>query len=146
MQRRTFLSRLSITVASVAGALIGFSYLKQLVQGRKRTGKRIKLGALSDFPLDTYTYNDEAKVFVYRDHEAVKAISAVCTHLGCTVQHTTEGFQCPCHGSCYTDEGKVISGPTVTPLAWYKMERAPDGRLVVDLSKKTDAEDKLPIA
>jgi len=146
MERRTFLSRVSVGLASFAGAVLGISYLKQLTQGKQRAGRKVKVGRLADFPVDTYTYHHESKVFIYRDHESVKAVSAICTHLGCTVQHTPDGFECPCHGSCYSDEGRVLSGPAPTDLACYRMERSADGRLVVDLGTKTDAGYRFPIA
>lgn len=45
-------------------------------------------------------------------------ISAVCTHLGCTVDWnaTETRFECPCHGSQYDNQGKVIHGPASRPL------------------------------
>ena len=44
---------------------------------------------------------------------ATYAISAVCKHLGCTVNWDKEqnAFICPCHGSQYDDLGRVIHGP-----------------------------------
>lgn len=48
------------------------------------------------------------------------ARSAVCTHLGCTVQEqVTDGkIVCPCHASIFDlVTGKVISGPAQYPLA-----------------------------
>lgn len=41
-----------------------------------------------------------------------------CSHLGCEVKwnHVTETWDCPCHGSRYTREGKVIDGPSVYDL------------------------------
>lgn len=44
---------------------------------------------------------------------ATYAISAVCKHLGCTVNWHKEqnAFICPCHGSQYDDLGRVTQGP-----------------------------------
>uniref|UniRef100_A0A7S0X8U5 plastoquinol--plastocyanin reductase n=1 Tax=Mantoniella antarctica TaxID=81844 RepID=A0A7S0X8U5_9CHLO len=46
-------------------------------------------------------------------------INAVCTHLGCVVPWNAaeNKFKCPCHGSQYNDEGKVIRGPAPLSLA-----------------------------
>ncbi len=41
-----------------------------------------------------------------------------CTHLGCTFPwnpHDNQ-FQCPCHGSRYDDEGRIVRGPAPLPL------------------------------
>ena len=40
-------------------------------------------------------------------------LNAVCTHLGCVVpwNKAENKFKCPCHGSQYNAEGKVIRGP-----------------------------------
>jgi hypothetical protein len=40
-------------------------------------------------------------------------INAVCTHLGCVVpwNQAENKFMCPCHGSQYNPEGKVVRGP-----------------------------------
>jgi cytochrome b6-f complex iron-sulfur subunit len=46
-------------------------------------------------------------------------INAVCTHLGCVVPWNTaeNKFMCPCHGSQYNNEGKVVRGPAPLSLA-----------------------------
>ena len=52
------------------------------------------------------------------------AINAVCTHLGCVVpwNPTENKYMCPCHGSQYNSEGKVIRGPAPKSLALAKVE------------------------
>ena len=58
------------------------------------------------------------------------AINAVCTHLGCVVpwNPTENKFMCPCHGSQYNTEGKVIRGPAPKSLALAGVENI-DGKV-----------------
>jgi Rieske Fe-S protein len=57
-------------------------------------------------------------VFLVRDGDAVKALSATCTHLGCQVAWDREArrFRCPCHGGAYDAQGRVLDGPPPRPL------------------------------
>jgi glycine/D-amino acid oxidase-like deaminating enzyme/nitrite reductase/ring-hydroxylating ferredoxin subunit len=65
------------------------------------------------------------KVAVYRDEDgAVHELSAVCPHMGCVV-HWNGGEQCwdcPCHGSRFTAEGKMTHGPAVSDLEPVEQE------------------------
>jgi 3-phenylpropionate/trans-cinnamate dioxygenase ferredoxin reductase subunit len=56
---------------------------------------------------------------VYRDEGGrIHALPARCTHMGCTVDwnDADKSWDCPCHGSRYTREGKVLQGPAVRGL------------------------------
>ncbi len=56
-----------------------------------------------------------SKVAVYRDEQGiVHEFSAVCPHLGCIIRWNPKEktFDCPCHGSRFTNYGKVITGPS----------------------------------
>ncbi len=46
-------------------------------------------------------------------------VNAVCTHLGCVVPWNAaeNKFMCPCHGSQYDANGKVVRGPAPLSLA-----------------------------
>jgi len=46
-------------------------------------------------------------------------VNAVCTHLGCVVpwNQAENKFMCPCHGSQYNFQGKVVRGPAPLSLA-----------------------------
>lgn len=65
------------------------------------------------------------KVAVYKnDKGTVEAFTAICPHLGCVVQWN-EGektFDCPCHGSRFTNEGVVINGPALSNLKKFTIE------------------------
>ncbi len=59
------------------------------------------------------------KVAASKDKDGkVTLLSAICPHLGCVVgwNHADQTWDCPCHGSIFTAQGKVITGPAETPL------------------------------
>lgn len=56
---------------------------------------------------------------VHRDEDGnVHAVSAKCTHLGCLVafNRAERTWECPCHGSRFDPDGRVVQGPAVGPL------------------------------
>ena len=62
---------------------------------------------------------DGRKTAVYKDEGgAVHALSPVCTHLGCHVgwNPAERSWDCPCHGSRFSGEGRVIQGPATRDL------------------------------
>lgn len=66
---------------------------------------------------------DDKKVAAYKDEEGkVYAVSSVCVHLGCQVNwnNAEKTWDCPCHGSRYRYDGKVIHAPALRNLKEYK--------------------------
>jgi Rieske Fe-S protein len=66
----------------------------------------------------------EEKFGVYRNPEGeLYIVSAKCTHLKCTVAWNADelSWDCPCHGSRFTYEGKVINGPANFNLPAYRV-------------------------
>jgi Rieske Fe-S protein len=59
------------------------------------------------------------KFAVYRDeYGSTHECSAVCTHLGCMVSWNSaeQSWDCPCHGSRFDVEGRVLRGPSTDNL------------------------------
>ena len=54
------------------------------------------------------------------------ALSALCTHAGCTVSYSaaSNNLPCACHGSLFTIGGAVVNGPATQPLAVYPVTRS----------------------
>lgn len=71
-------------------------------------------------------------VLVVNTGEGFRAVSAVCTHLGCVVKwrKARRQFFCPCHGGRFDLEGEVLGGPAPEPLAQLEVEERP-GSVVV---------------
>ena len=67
------------------------------------------------------------------------ALSPICTHLGCTVEIEEGRLVCPCHGSNYDREGRVLRGPAERALDRYRAELTADDVLVIDLRPARDA-------
>ena len=78
--------------------------------------------------------NVEHRVYVVRLAEGFRALSAVCTHLGCITRWQPDRniIACPCHGSQFTLAGDVVAGPAPRPLRWLQMSLSEKGELIVD--------------
>merc|ERR1719253_2378295 len=72
-------------------------------------------------------------------------VNAVCTHLGCVVpwNKSANKFACPCHGSQYDKNGKVVRGPAPLSLALAKRGEQ-DGTVVLSPWTETDFRDGQP--
>jgi menaquinol-cytochrome c reductase iron-sulfur subunit len=122
----------------------------------------MKVGLPGAFP-EGLTLVPDARVFVSRHGKRFRVMSAVCTHLGCTVRveaslkadpsdpdtrRATQVFQlaCPCHGSRYHEDGSNISGPAPRPLPAYRLTLAhDDGQLMADLDDEVGSQDELAV-
>ena len=71
----------------------------------------------------------QGQVLLIDDDGITRALSARCTHLGCTVTVAEDGRSliCPCHGSEYDLDGTVRRGPAKHPLQPLEAEPLEDG-------------------
>ncbi len=97
-----------------------------------------KIGYPSDFALGVDTkFQQKYRIWVDRTPDRLFVIYARCTHLGCTPdwKPSENKFKCPCHGSGYDNEGINFEGPAPRPMDRAHVELAPDGQVLVDVSK-----------
>jgi cytochrome b6-f complex iron-sulfur subunit len=162
--RREFLVSVGIGAGLAALGAQALASLRSLVPNVSYDAPTtVKLGPPGEFP-DGMKFLPEQRLFVFREGTVFHAISAVCTHLGCTVRaealsqvetrtvessplKITHRFLCPCHGSRYTGDGQNVAGPAPKPLAWYQLSIATDdGQLVVDLARPVERSFRLTVA
>jgi glycine/D-amino acid oxidase-like deaminating enzyme/nitrite reductase/ring-hydroxylating ferredoxin subunit len=99
------------------------AFLKQQAQvARHFIGDRLRPGE----PVEAIERGEGAvvrvggeRLAVYRDEAGhPHALSARCTHMGCLVAFNAaeRAWECPCHGSRFDTDGKVVQGPAIQPL------------------------------
>ena len=97
-----------------------------------------KIGYPSDYGLGVDTkFQQKYRIWVDRTPDRIFVIYARCTHLGCTPdwKPAENKFKCPCHGSGYDSEGINFEGPAPRPMDRAHVDIAPDGQILVDVSK-----------
>jgi cytochrome b6-f complex iron-sulfur subunit len=138
VSRRYFLEVVGLGAVGIAAAgalVLTGKYLSPNVV--KEPPTKFKAGTPDNYPPGTVTLNKEQKVFIVRAKEGYfYTLAAVCTHLGCIANWKAEEgiVACPCHGSKFDRDGKVIGGPAPRPLPRYSITLDDQGQLVVDKS------------
>ena len=141
MNRRTFFSwGAAGFVALCSGVAVSLGAVRRFLVPSVfyEPPQSFKIGDPADFPFGPPTFLADQKIYVFRERDKGFAVaSAVCTHLGCTVQHfqTDQKFHCPCHGSVFGADGAVVHGPAPRPLQWFEVTQTRDGQLRVDKDK-----------
>jgi cytochrome b6-f complex iron-sulfur subunit len=146
LQRRSFLAltlgwccTLFALAASLAAA--GRFLVPNVLYEPSRRFKGLKP---EDYP-EGPTFLPNLRVFLFRQGNRFRAVSAVCTHLGCTVNLAGNGFHCPCHGSLFSQNGVVVSGPAPAALPWLEVTLSRDGHLIIDTSLTVKADKYLVV-
>jgi cytochrome b6-f complex iron-sulfur subunit len=151
MNRRSFINWFSSGVAALwagvtlaAGAALRFLYPKAYYE----PPHSFTIGGPADFRLGPPTLVSNEKLFVSRDEKSgMRCMTAVCTHLGCTVEWfgTDRQFHCPCHGSIYSADGKVVRGPAPLQLDHFELDITSEGEVRVERRRVVPASRRLKV-
>lgn len=154
ISRRRFFSRLGwssfvLAVASFFGGLASYLFPNSTTEPTQA----FTVGRPSDYQLGDMVLISGQKVFIfytkiYRNEveiaQGFQCVSDVCTHLGCSYkpfgppneEYKVVQAHCPCHGSIFARDGRVLGGPAPRPLPFYQLSLTADGRLKVDKAVK----------
>lgn len=113
----------SLRTVSPAGTMLTLSYAD--FPALATAGGSVVVMVQGNFPLAVVRTSDSAAV----------ALSATCTHQGCTLEVPSGAneLHCNCHDADFDLGGAVLRGPTIIPLPVYTATPGADA-VVVDLS------------
>ena len=138
--RRGFLLALGLTLVGLAVA--GMTW----IIGRFLGGSQARLdpGPANFGSPDHYSVwscTKSGRLVLFRDEIGFWAVNALCSHLGCqpAFDENRRIFVCPCHGSRFDSEGRLLAGPAARDLSLAGLRLDNQGRLVAHLKEKVRA-------
>jgi cytochrome b6-f complex iron-sulfur subunit len=83
-----------------------------------------KLGDLARNTAKIFRFGARPAILINTPEGTLKAFTAVCTHLECTVQYDSDSsvIWCACHKGKFDLHGQVLSGPPPRPLEAYRVD------------------------
>ena len=129
MNRRVFVNL--FLGGSLLGTVVSFLYpvIRYLIPPRQAeaVAKRIvaaKAGELAPNSAKLFRFGSSAAVLINTSDGELRAFSATCTHLTCTVRYEGDSgtLFCPCHNGRFDLAGNVLSGPPPRPLEAFEVE------------------------
>lgn len=143
LQRRRVFAAGCIGIGAATAGFLAATFRFLVPTVLYEPSRRFHIGSPAEFPAGSVTFLSDRRLYVFNSAEGFFAISSVCTHLGCNVKHIGQGFECPCHGSRFDENGRVVQGPAPQALAWYALSLSPREQLIVDLDQTVGPEFRL---
>lgn len=96
--------------------LLGAGFVVRFLLPRRQAGAEALRVPVAQIPANGALVFRRARIALIREGEEFRALSLVCTHLGCTLSVSEDALTCPCHGSVFDRTGTPRRGPAVRPL------------------------------
>jgi cytochrome b6-f complex iron-sulfur subunit len=133
MKRREFFDWLIGISGTVLGGFVLYPVARYLVppptpEAATRRVIAAKKDELQPGSFKTFPFGGQPGILIRTADGEYRAFTAVCTHLGCTVQYRGENktIWCACHNGTYNLEGANVSGPPPRPLERFDVHVAGD--------------------
>ncbi len=124
VDRRGFLTRLPIlpaAAAALSGVATGCAGVPFVTGRPVAAGIALSPSVFGEGPdVIVETPNSRFPIYVRRSSDGYTAVSLRCTHRGCQAEPEADRLACPCHGSEFSFDGRVLRGPAEEPLSSYK--------------------------
>jgi len=104
----------------------------------------VDAGPPNQFGANTLTYIPAARAWLGHDELGFYALSAICPHLGCTIQQAETTFTCPCHGSQFDRQGNVRHGPATRPMSYLAVTLEAEV-LMIDPNQTVSSETRVSV-
>ena len=101
------------TAAAIAYPVARFWFRRRAASRPRRAPSPAASAALGSNSAAIFKFGSKPGIVVRTAEGEIRAFSAVCTHLDCTVQFKADTSQlwCACHNGTYDLGGDVVSGP-----------------------------------
>jgi menaquinol-cytochrome c reductase iron-sulfur subunit len=162
--RRKFLKVFTVGLGTLAGIALGIPLIGALV-GKSSTVRKLAMAKVIGVSYltagqphrvnflwqkeDAYVHETVVHSVWAIEHTStnVTVFSPICPHAGCYYNWdpSSHQFQCPCHGSVFSIDGKVLGGPAPRPLDTLPNEIKDDELYVRWESFKSGTPEKIEI-
>lgn len=129
MDRRRFVSfflggSLAATITAFLYPVLRYILPPKQAEAFMNKAVAAKVGELAPNTSKIFRFGSSPALLINTQEGELRAFSAICTHLACSVHYESETgtIFCPCHGGRFNQAGNVISGPPPRPLESYRVE------------------------
>jgi Rieske Fe-S protein len=133
MNRRGFLDMLIRIAGTAVGGFVLYPVVRYLIpppspEAATRRVVAARKNELAPGAFKIFPFGGQPGLLIRKADGSYQAFTAVCTHLGCTVQFkpADTSIWCACHNGRYDLTGRNVSGPPPRPLEQFVVHESGD--------------------